>query len=286
MKQVIFTPEMWKTLTPVATSEIAQVYQTKDGEILKLFMPQYLEVLKTVNICMEQKILDAKSETDIPELLIPTSAVYTPNHQFVGYTLLQAKGIDYNKYNNLSLEEQSDLYHYAEIYKKIETPIRQASHLVFPDLCTLDNIFIDEDKNIQFIDYDGIQVGHHKSISISSSLGDPMQYMNSKYMQHNFYTKELDKKSLIILYFLDTFHANLNKVGSIDPATGQRVTLDDFFECIQLDDCDVMNKVWKLFQNNKENEYLGDDVFHIAENYQMNVIPLGRGSKKSFKVLT
>ena len=53
--------------------------------------------------------------------------------------------VDYNK--SLSITEQEDLYKFAEMYAAIEKPVREASDVVFPDLCTCDNIFISKDKD-------------------------------------------------------------------------------------------------------------------------------------------
>ena len=30
-----------------------------------------------------------------------------------------------------------------------------------------------------------------------------------------------------------------------------------------------MHKVWKVFEGNQKNEYLGDDVFRLAEDYNV-----------------
>ena len=47
--------------------------------------------------------------------------------------------------------------------------------------------------------------------------------------QKDLFTKNLDKKSLILLYFLCTFHVDLNKVGIISPVTKTVITLDEIF---------------------------------------------------------
>lgn len=41
---------------------------------------------------------------------------------------------------------------------------------------------------------------------------------------------------------------------------------------INLDDPDICHKVWKLFQEKEENEFLRDDVFKIAEKYNTEII--------------
>ena len=44
------------------------------------------------------------------------------------------------------------------------------------------------------------------------------------------------------------------------------------FDQINLDDPDVCHKVWKLFNDKEDNEYLGDDVFELADKYDMKIV--------------
>ena len=64
----------------------------------------------------------------------------------------------------------------------------------------------------------------------------------------------------------------LNTVGIINPDTGTPITLDDVFEIIKLDDPDVCHKVWKTFQDDQQNEFLGDDVFRLADKYDVKIL--------------
>ena len=256
----------------LSVSENASTYKLGNGSILKIFNPYIFSVAKLVDIDIERKILDAKPIKSTPEILVPSKAVYSGS-EFVGYTMPMAKGVDYNVVEqNLTYDQRIDLERYARIHKKLESIIKRNPDIVFPDFCTCDNIFIDDNENIKLIDYDGLQVGKHKSFSTSTSLGNIENYCNDKYMKElGFFTKELDKKSLIILYFLSAFNIDLNKVGTKWPGTEYYITLDTIFSVLNLDDDDFCHKVWKLFNDSESNEYLGDDVFRIAENYNMNV---------------
>ena len=55
--------------------------------------------------------------------------------------------------------------------------------------------------------------------------------------------------------------------------------LDDMLQLIEmqinLKDPDIMHKVWKLFQEKEKNEYLGEDVFKIVDNYNMEIYSNG-----------
>ena len=88
---------------------------------------------------------------------------------------------------------------------------------------------------------------------------------------------------LIYLYYLTTFQVGLHNVGKFNPYTGKNFTLDDVFNFIGLDDPDVCHKTWKLFQADQPNDYLGDDVFKVAEKYDLKIV--GRNDSMYLKRL-
>lgn len=236
----------------ICRSSKAYIYKLKNGDILKIFHPFILDLYKKSNLRLEEKITSAKPFKTVPEIIVPKISVYDDN-QFIGYTCKEATGIDYNSYDDTLSENE------------------------FHNL-TCDNIFIDKNGNFSLIDYDGLQIGDFITPVLSSSLGNQEQYNCFKYQRNNLFTPELDKKSLITLYFLSAFNIDINKVGTLNPITREIVTLDDIFEMIGLDDYDVQNKVWKLFQDNKQNEFLGEDVFRIAESYDLLAIPIAKNT--------
>jgi len=269
----------------IHSGDTADVYELSNGDILKIFTPFSLLLYNSCNIKIEKKIVEARPIVTVPEIIVPETAVYD-NGSFCGYISKKAEGIDYNEYDDrLSITDRSNLKMYADDHAKLESIVKRGNEagIVFPDLCTCDNIFVDKNGNMSLIDYDGLQVGNHVTPILSTSLGEQEQYYCPKYFKQELFTPELDKKSLIVLYFLTTFNVNLNKVGMINPMTNQEVTLDFVFETIGLDDYDVQNKVWKCLQNRYENEFLGDDVYHIANSYKMLTVPIGNG--KYFKQL-
>ena len=249
------------------------IYLLENGTVLKLYNTKLLEMLKRVGIDHEKKILDAKEITKVPEIITPKKAVYE-NKTFIGYTMPRVLGEDFNTHDdNLSISERENLLYYIRQHLQLEDIVKRANQeeIIFPDLCTCDNILINGNK-ISFIDYDGLQIKNHRVDAISTSLGEPSQYFkNRKYTTANgLFTKELDKKSLIILFFLSAFNINLNKIGT--NAMGHIITLDDIFDIIGLEDYDIMNKVWKIFNDKETNEFLGDDLYHLYEEYQLKVI--------------
>lgn len=251
------------------------VYMLKNGNYIKFFDPILLLSYKQIGIDIEQKINDAKIIPNVPEIIIPEASIYDSNNQFVGYLTKSAKGINYNEYDKrLTTKDRTNLLKYAKIHNRIENILRRGntSGIVFPDILSCDNIFINNDK-IQLIDYDGMQVGKHNTAQMSTSLGRQEQYEISKYsIRNGVFTPNLDKKSSILLFYLTAFNIDLNKVGEITPYGG-RITLDDIFNIIGLNDADLMHKTWLAVENkDRDNEYLGDTIFNIADKYDIKII--------------
>ncbi len=268
-------------------SQMATIYQLEDGRILKVFNPIYL----MLDGNLEKKLLYGDNVPCDSVIIVPEEIVYNNDGSLVGFIMDPAKGISLVQWEKrLSMSDRCNLFLYADFYSKLEKAVRTTPNIVYPDLCTCDNIYVDSQESkvlgLQFIDYDGLQIDKFPSIAISSVLGNEAQYFSSeKYFQNSLFTKELDKKSLIMIYFLFTFNVNLNKIGVIEPFSQKKITLDDIFQILGLEDWDFMNKVWKIFQNDQANEYLGDDVFRIAEEYNMGAVasPLGNGYLKSLR---
>lgn len=243
------------------------VYVLSNDKVLKLFNPQYVEAMKRFDsLDIEKKILCAKP---LKGIITPNQAVYYPDNRFAGYTQNKASGI--NLENFIKTIQISNLKGYANLYKLLETTVKNLDNVVLSDICTLSNCYIDK-RNIQFLDYDDIQVDNFKTPVISTAVETLGLTDSTKYYNNGLYTKNLDIKSLIHLYFLMTFNVDLLNVGKMNPSTGKIITLEEIFDIIGLDDVDLMHKVWLTFTKDKENIYLGDSVYEIADKYKMNIL--------------
>lgn len=272
-----------KVIKLLNRGEVSNVYLMSDGRVLKLFNEDILFSLNMYGINMCDKIKDAETRIFSPVIVKPESMVYNKGN-FIGYIMPFVKGISYSEWDEgLSLEDRINLKLYADVFSRIEKVVRAEELIVFPDICTCSNIILDkcsEGLDVHIIDYEGHQIDGYPSISFSTTLGDMDDYFGTKYMyNYDLYTKELDIKSMILLYFLTAFNIDLNKIGQINPYTLRVVTMEDIFGCINLDNPDIMHKVWKLFQNNEKNEWLGDDVFDLAYRYRLliNPNPISKG---------
>lgn len=272
MNKRVINDSTLKKSTLLSDKGHSRVYRLRDGSILKVFDIEFLRIFDSIGLNFEQKILDAKKIPNAKEILIPNAAAYKDG-SFTGYVMPSANGVDYNTFDSrLSLSEREDLFGYAKRHYSIESVLVRATDVIFPDLCTCDNIFFGKDGKPEFIDYDGLQVGSHPSYVMSCAMGEQIQYYTPKYWDGELFNKNLDKRSSIFLYFISALGINLATVGQINPRTGKVITVDDVFEVLNLDDSDICQKVWKAFQPNEENEFLRDDVFKIAEKYNLRII--------------
>lgn len=254
----------------IKQSFTGEVYLLKSGEYLKKYNLEIRQIQNSDH-SLERKIMNARPFENVPEIITPTTAVFNRQNQFVGYIVPPAEGTDLNSYqDNFTFSQRLDLYGYGKLFASISSAVERANQkkVVFPDLCTCDNIFISNGK-ISFIDFDGLQIGKHKSWVLSSTLGDRDQYENKKYRNNGLYTNELDKKSLVMLYFLLAFNIDLNRLGTVEPVTGDIITLYSVFDTLGLQDYDFMQKVYNTLSADKPGEYITKDVMRIAEEYDM-----------------
>ncbi len=275
MKKIEIDPKLYlKRLKLISETKKSRVYSDGKGNIIKIFNPIIMEILKSIGDDKEKKVLLAKPMDNVKEILIPNAAIYDYNDKFLGYRMQEANGIDYNTFDlSRSYQDIRDLHKFSAQHLKLEDIVKRAhkENIVIPDLCTFDNIYIDEKGNLQFIDYDGLQIGDQIASSISTSLGDDNIYMTPKYFDEEtkLFTKNLDIKSLIYAYFLLCFNVRLDRVGMPIPGTNEVITLDYIFYQLNLYDDEFCHKVWKCLQDTGENEYIGEDTVRIAENYKM-----------------
>lgn len=263
----------------VKRCEYSQVLRLADGRLAKVISPFVFMLYMGVGASLERKIMDADSIVGMDELYKPTSALYS-NGVFTGYTMLENKGIDFNKHDDLlTIRDRADLHRYALIHSQLEKIVKkghmQSKKIIFPDIATCDNIYLDSKNNVSLIDYDGLQVGDNITVSYSTNLGHDSKYENPKYKHGNLFTEELDKTSLMILYFLDAFNVDLKVIGQRDPRNGKIITVKDFFDIMGFYDERIIRKVEKTLSSTEEGEYLEDDLFRLAEEYKMNVYPVG-----------
>ncbi|MCX4365713.1 MAG: hypothetical protein OSJ70_08085 [Bacilli bacterium] len=248
--------------------EDTTIIKLPNGELLKVLDKELLLTIKDTGYDLERRLDEADSFTSFKNFSIPTRKL-EHNGRISAYTMPNFPGINFTDY----YVDIFNLKKYAKTHAQIEENIKKGNELglVFPDLCTTENIIIMEDGKVYFIDYDGIQIKDMPAVGYSTFLGSPDSVLTPKYYNEKkgLFTKELDIKSAIFLYFVDVFGVNLSVANTINPYTGKKVTLDYIFSMINLQAPSIQHKVWKLFQEQEKNEFLGDDMYILAEKYNL-----------------
>ena len=261
------------------SGETSYIYRLEDGRLYKKAKSILFDVCRRNGIDYEAKILDTRAHA-VKEIVSPLSAVYTDD-RLSGFTMEEVEGptlTDYDK--DFTIEQVCDLWHYYELFHKLETIIEKANKvgIVMPDLCTCENIIVQKDGNLRIIDYDGNQFGEDdKSICFSTTLKHIREYVKSpKFMvKPQSFTTELDKTSLTILMFLTIFNVDLNTIGMLDPS-GERVTLKYIFDYLNLHDEQFMNKVAAILSLTQKGTFLAPELYRLAKEYYMLARPLPR----------
>ena len=246
----------------------------RDGDsVIKLFNPMILQMEKWVGLNTEKKVLEAKKYDDLPELNVPTKAIYDiKDSSFIASRSPYLEGKNYNNINSNFFE----LAKLCNLHFRLEDFLKRCDkhQIVLPDYTSLDNLIfepnesgkVDVDNNFHFADYEGIQTIGNKSMSVSSSIMIPL-IDTPKYINNHYFSQELNVFSHYVLFFLDILHADLKAIGRKTPLG--EMTFDIFFQTIGLDDYDIQQKIWKLFQANQKNEYLGNDIFRLCDKYDV-----------------
>lgn len=265
-----------KKIGVVYNGESSTIYKLDDGRLYKEAKPFLLGLCARTGVDYERKLLSANADA-IGEIVNPITVTYAGRY-CTGFTMADICGETLNSYDDTyTLAQRSNLVEYADLYSKIESVVKRANKvgIVMPDLCTCDNIIIQPNSGVKFIDFDGMQFGKYdKSIAFSTSLGHIREYLVSrKFCDGPFhFTKELDITSLTILMFLVVFNIDLNKVGMFNPYTGRKIVLEDIFEQLELEDDELLRKIKANLSLTERGSYIGEDLVRISKKYDMSTI--------------
>ena len=239
------------------------LYRLSDGSILKLFNAVYLGSYKRQNIDLKEKMLQVET-IHHPRIIVPDK-MCCMDDDVVGYIRRDVSDKSFTEvFSNESDADKVNLYRYALIHHNLESVLEECSDIVFPCLCDKTGIYLGQDFKPYFVSSEELQFDDFMATRFSKKLG-LRDFNCSKYLNNNgLFTKNLDKMSSIYLYFLNTFNVNLSKTDS--------TSVGEVFNKLGLKDDDVCHKVWSLFDKDSDNSFLGDDVFRIAEEYDMRVV--------------
>ena len=261
---------------PILTeTDNSYIFKMKDY-ILKIYKPAYIQDIRLINMDIERKILSAKKIETIPEIEVPVSALYDIDTGiFLGAKYHYIKGLSYVDYIEKNARKYKKIVKYYDLFEDIFKRAEKES-IVFPDFSNYGNLILSNNKlskrKLTLIDYEGIQIANHPATDVSKLLipfspHKTKLIFTPKYINKLFFTQELNIYSEYALFFADLLNISISEFG-IGGAYENR-TIEDFFRIIGLKDYDIQNKIWKLFQQNEKNEFLGDDKYKLLEEYNI-----------------
>ena len=138
------------------------IIQLSNGELLKILDDKLLEKLSDTGFGLEERLNEVPNLSKNINFALPTRQLES-NGIVNSYTMPYIPGVDFTDYLNIF-----DLMSYAKIHSQIENNIKEGNELgiVFPDLCTTENIRITDEGKVVFIDYDGLQIKEMSAVGI------------------------------------------------------------------------------------------------------------------------
>lgn len=252
----------------------SRIYELDSNYIIKIFNPRFLEILLRQNISIEKKIMYSDSFKNNEGIIIPSKIVLSQG-SFIGYVIPKIKNFkDETTYSHDLLS--SDLKSRTNLLIKKENVIKNNPDIVFPDMLSSGNILI-KDNNPIFIDYDEWQIKDMPATSYSSNLGYESIYHIDKYKSHNthLYTKNLDKKSIILDLYLSLFKINLQDSFMVNVVNHSDI--NDFFKDL-FSTCNIENKgiieatLIAFLSENEDNLYISEYLEELSQEYKLENI--------------
>ena len=230
--------------------------------VCKIFEPDFIEAMLDEEYDLEDMVLNGSGLVDSDSIIVPNSIVYG-NKKFVGYLMPYFDGVCLRRYSDEHFIHPIKL---AEIYKKIEKTVKESSNIVFPDLLTDGNILINGNHDIKLIDFDGLQIDYFRTPVFTRYMGDKNKYNNTKYKDGDYFTKELDVKSLVYLYIKMLLDVELEIIDMYDGIAQKRM-IDKFIKDFDIQVDDLVHCITALYDDKKDNIYLGNVVDIIGNEF-------------------
>lgn len=237
-----------------------------NGDYAKIFTDDHLTNTRYYGSDIERLIKYAKPIKNIPEIITPY-AMITDNDNFVGFIIRPANGIPLEFYFKNYIKKPK-LQIYNSVFENIENIVLRGNNnnIVFPDLSTISNIFIDENDRLEMIDYDGIQIGDIAPLYIPDTIDDG--YLDYKYFNNRKYTPEIDKKSIIYAYMRHVFHINMApNIKRLKSKDEIESFIKMIFKNINLDDNGFVYKIMDIYCDDKNNKSIISNIKSMEERY-------------------
>ena len=250
----------------------AIVYK-KAKTMYKILKPNNFDLSK------ERKKILASEELELPLIERPEKLIYMKG-KFSGYSSNYIDGIPFSDaWDKFSYAQTHNLSFLADILADLENLVISANKegIVMPDLGNLTNLMLTK-NGFRYIDYSGLQVASFSSDDYASLLASEKLYYtlfmckkyickiyNRRYYDGFLFTSELDKKTLIYIFFYLAFGVLLYDIKNIERVKCQK----ELFKTLHIKDADLMEKISWLWSDKHPNEFIAKDILRLAKDYKI-----------------
>ena len=241
-----------------------EIYDLENGYILK----RYINISEKMLNIYRKKLILAK-DINIKNLISP-EFLYEENGKINGSIEKKIPGTSFANYlrDKRKRNEQISLEDIGELYIKRHNIIMEANKegINFPD-GSYNNFFVDENKNIYAIDYDGMQIKDITSREFNDSIfnsNNQFLFRNKKYINEGLINYNMDIYMMGIEFlFLTT------KLDPISFKIRSKEKFSDFLDYVNFPDSDLRKKLELLYDPNEDNKYFKDELEEFIKKYSL-----------------
>ena len=241
-----------------------EIYDLENGYILK----RYINISEKMLNIYRKKLILAK-DINIKNLISP-EFLYEENGKINGSIEKKIPGTSFANYlrDKRKRNEQISLEDIGELYIKRHNIIMEANKegINFPD-GSYNNFFVDENKNIYAIDYDGMQIKSITSREFNDSIfnsNNQFLFRNKKYINEGLINYNMDIYMMGIEFlFLTT------KLDPISFKIRSKEKFGDFLDYVNFPDSDLRKKLELLYDPNEDNKYFKDELEEFIKKYSL-----------------
>ncbi len=241
-----------------------EIYDLENGYILK----RYINTSEKILEIYRKKLILAK-DICIKNLISP-EFLYIENGKINGSIEKKINGQSIANYLRVKRKngEQISLQDVGELYIKKHDIIIEANKedINFPD-GSYNNFFIDKNKNIYAIDYDGMQINGISSREFNDfifNINNRFLFRNKKYINDGLINYNMDIYMMGIEFlFLTT---------KLDPISYKLKNIDEFrsfLDYVNFPDSDLRKKLELLYNPNENNRYFKAELEDFIKEYSL-----------------
>lgn len=241
-----------------------EIYDLENGYILK----RYINTSEKILEIYRKKLILAK-DICIKNLISP-EFLYIENGKINGSIEKKINGQSIANYLRVKRKngEQISLQDVGELYIKKHDIIIEANKedINFPD-GSYNNFFIDKNKNIYAIDYDGMQINGISSREYNDfifNINNRFLFRNKKYINDGLINYNMDIYMMGIEFlFLTT---------KLDPISYKLKNIDEFrsfLDYVNFPDSDLRKKLELLYNPNENNRYFKAELEDFIKEYSL-----------------